>query len=65
MEEFFRDLHVLATRVPNISKDWLLQTTLSGLKENIWNELELIDIKDIEKACKKEKIVKNKLKAYQ
>jgi hypothetical protein len=35
MEEFFRDLHVLATRVPNISEDWLLQTTLSGLKENI------------------------------
>jgi len=48
---------VLATRVPNIIEDWLLQIALSGLKENIRNELELLDIKNIEQAHQKAKIV--------
>jgi hypothetical protein len=56
---------VLATRVPNISEYWLLQIALLGLKENIRNELELLDIKDNKQARQNAKIVGKKLKVYQ
>jgi hypothetical protein len=42
----------------------MLQIALLGLKENISNELKLLDINDIEEAYEKAKIVENKLKAY-
>jgi hypothetical protein len=39
VDEFFNDLHVLATRMPELPDDCLLQISISGLKENIRNEL--------------------------
>jgi hypothetical protein len=55
---------VLATRVHDISEYWLLQIALSILKENIRHDLELLDIKDIEEARHKAKIIEKKLKVY-
>jgi hypothetical protein len=64
VQEFFQDLHVLATHVPNILKYHMLHIALLGLKENIQNELEFLNVNDIEEAYEKEKIAKKKLKAY-
>jgi hypothetical protein len=42
----------------------MLHIALLGLKENIQNELEFLNVNDIEEAYEKEKIAKMKLKAY-
>jgi len=42
----------------------MLHIALLGLKENIQNELEFLNVNDIEEAYEKEKITKKKLKAY-
>jgi len=64
MEDFFQDLHVLSTHVPNIQEYWVLQIALSWLKENICDELEFLYNKDIEQARQKAKITEKKLKVY-
>ena len=48
MDEFFNELQVLATHVPNLLDDHLLRIAILGLKEDIRNDLKLIDIKDVE-----------------
>jgi hypothetical protein len=57
LDEFFNDLHVLSTQMPKLPHDYLLQIDKSRLKENIRNEIKLIDIKDIDQAQLKARIV--------
>jgi len=49
VEELFNELHMLSTCVIDLLDDHLLQISISRLKEDIRNELKLIDIKDVEK----------------
>jgi hypothetical protein len=48
MDAFFNELHVLATHMLELPNQYLLQVAISWLKENIRNELKMLDIKDIE-----------------
>jgi hypothetical protein len=48
IDDFLNELHVLATRVIDLSDDHLLQISILGFKEDIRNKIKLIDIKDME-----------------
>jgi hypothetical protein len=65
VDEFFNELHVLATHMLELPDEYLLQVAISGLKENIRNELKMLDINDIEQAQLKARIVEEKLMSLQ
>ena len=65
INEFFNDLHVLATCLSDLSDDHLLQIAISRLKEDIRNELKLIDIKDVEQMRLKSRVVEENLSFFQ
>jgi len=48
VDEFFNKLHVLATRMLELLDEYILQVSILILKENIRNELKMLEINDIE-----------------
>ena len=57
VEEYFNELHVLATRINDISDDRLLQIAISGLKPTIQNQIKVLSPKDIEQVREKANLV--------
>ena len=58
VEEYFSDLHVLATRIKNIPSKQLLLIAIAGLKPNIMNKLKVLGVKDVEQVHRKVKLFK-------
>jgi hypothetical protein len=65
VDDFFNELHVLDTRMIDLSDDHLLQISISRLKEDIRNKIKLIYIKDVEQLQLKSKVVEEKLLFFQ
>jgi hypothetical protein len=55
VDEFTREWETLATRVPGVSKQRLVQSYITGLKPHIQSELKLHDITEMETAIRKAK----------
>jgi hypothetical protein len=65
MDEFFNEIHVLATHVDDVSDKCLLQIAIIGLKPNIHNKIKVLDIKDVESVHQKAKLIEAiKFKVY-
>jgi hypothetical protein len=60
MDNFFKELHGLATLMLKLPDGYLLQVVISRLKEHIRSELKLLDINDTEQARLKDKVVEEK-----
>lgn len=65
VNDFFNELHVLATCLLDLSIDHILQISIFGLKEYIINKLKLIDIQDVEQLQLKVGVVEEKLLFFQ
>ena len=60
MDEYFSNLLVLATHVQDITEELLLQIAIGRLKQSIQSEIKLLDVKDVEQAHQKEKLIEEK-----
>ena len=63
VDEYFRNLLVLATSVQDITEEQLLQISIGGMKQSIQSKIKLLDIKDMEQSHKKEKLIEEKKKS--
>ena len=63
MDEYFSNLLVLSTCVQDIIEEWLLQISIGGMKQSIQSEIKLLDVKDVEQAHQKEKLIEEKKKS--
>ena len=62
VDEYLSNILVLATRVQDITEEWLLQFSISGMKQSIQSEIKLLDVKDAEQARQKAKLIEEKKK---
>ena len=63
MDEYFSNLLVLATRLQNITEEWLLQIAISGLTQSIQSKIKLLDVNNVEQAHQKAKLIEEKQKS--
>ena len=57
MDEYFRNILVLDTHVQDITEERLLQISIGGINQSIQSEIKLLDVKDVEQTCQKEKLI--------
>ena len=60
MDEYFSKLLVLATHVQDITEEQLFHISIGGVKQSIQINIKLLDVKDVEQARQKEKLIKEK-----
>ena len=57
VDDYFSNLWVLATHVQYITEERLLQISIGGIKQISQSEIKLLDVKYVEQAHQKEKLI--------
>ena len=57
MDEYFHNLLVIAIRVQDITEERILQISIGGMKQSIQNDIKLLDVKYLEQARQKTRLI--------